>query len=657
MKKIKQFFNRKIDICLVLLALITAVSVIYSMFTFGLTYIHSDNAAEITAIDAIIRHKDLFPEEWIYNNGDVNIMRIQMFLLLPYLMIGTIPVAREVGALLIIVLASFAARHVSKKMFHDNSWLMVIPVCWLMLNERITRDISMYSNMYSSMIIWSCVLVCLLYSAISKRDKKSLVAFSLVEVLVLTGGIRWVAEMTLPLVFVAIWAAKNYFFGEEYRECSFNLTRAIKNVSIVLIPAIIGYGVFKYITIKCDFYVNNANSISIPDSFGEFASNVLVVSGNFYKCFGFDGNVSMFSLKGIVGITSIIVCTVVCYIVPILQLFSIRKETLSVKFFLVFAYAHNAVLVGAAIVSSKLTSYYMVSSIFMCAIISARYIYKYISGISRIYKIVIIAIFSGLVLLNALSLIMNSHGWSENYSRERALAEKLEATGAEKGYATFWNAYTNQMYGDNAYRMGAVSLDDYFISAYYCLVDRTVFDVNECKSFLILTGEENEYYGTVEFFFEKPIDSWIEENYPVYNSETKELDKQKLYVYVYDYDIASRLNNGVQDGIIKPIELVVNDKCEKTFDYIILNNGAITHGPYNNIYRGNYIARIEGTNVDDLSIEFTTEYKDALSYEVVDAVDNCVVINLHVDKSIDDFDIVLKNESGEQIVLQDIRFE
>lgn len=167
---------------------------------------------------------------------------------------------------------------------------------------------------------------------------------------------------------------------------------------------------------------------------------------------------------------------------------------------------------------------------------------------------------------------------------------------------------------------------------------------------------ENQEYGLIEYYFEKPIDDWFEEDVPVFNSVTKEIENHRLHVLVYDYDISTRLNNGVLDGVVKPIEMVFNSEGEKTWEYVIMENGGMIHGPYNTIYKGDYTVTIQGTNVDKLDIDFKTGFSDALSYEIIDKTENGVVVNLKVKKSVDDFDVVLTNNTDDEIIYKDMLF-
>ena len=74
--------------------------VAYSIFTVGLTNVHSDAAAELTALDTIFRNKDLFPKDWVYGNGDINLMRNQIFLAIPMLLCKNWAVAKSISALI-----------------------------------------------------------------------------------------------------------------------------------------------------------------------------------------------------------------------------------------------------------------------------------------------------------------------------------------------------------------------------------------------------------------------------------------------------------------------------------------------------------------------------------------------------------------------------
>ncbi len=87
-----------------------------------------------------------------------------------------------------------------------------------------------------------------------------------------------------------------------------------------------------------------------------------------------------------------------------------------------------------------------------------------------------------------------------------------------------------------------------------------------------------------------------------------------------------------------------------------MDKKGLIHGPYTTIYKGTYTVTIQGTNVDKLDIDFSTGFNDALSYKIIDKTDNGVVVSLDVKKSIDDFDVVLENNTNGEIIFKNMLF-
>ena len=640
--------------CLGLVFVISFISIIISMFTFGLTFIHSDNAVEISAIRAIVKHKDIFPEQWIYGNGDINLMRIQIFLMLPYFLIGNLPVARMIGTLLIIIFASIAIINMCKRIFKDNSWLLAIPLFSVVVSGVNARDVIIYSGMYTSTILWITLLLTLFFEIRQESANiKKKVAFCIIEALVLSGGLRWAAEITLPfllLVFIDGLAKYNdksvaTFFKNIY-----------KNLLYILIPSVIGFGFFKVLGRKLTFFVSQSNDLVLPDTLEKLGKNFLTVFKNFYLCFGYFGGSSIASIKGLATLVVFVACTLICFILPISQLIAIKRENESVRFFLIYAYLHNVILLVIAIFTTKLNDYHIITVIFVDVLISARYVYAYFLNKKTMISAGIAASFVLGVIVCVCSMLEDSIGWHKMYQRQREFANTIAEKGLEKGYGSFWNAYANEVYSDGKLRLGAIVVDEYNIATYECLVDKTVYEDDDCKTFLILDENENQEYGLIEYYFEKPIDDWFEEDVPVFNQRTKKMENHRLHVLVYDYDICTRFNNGVFDGVVKPTEMVFNSEGEKTWEYILMDNGGLVHGPYTPIYKGKYTVTIQGTNVDKLDIDFSTGFEDALSYKVIDKTDNGVVVSLDVKKSVDDFDVVLENNTNDEIILKNMLF-
>ena len=92
-----------------------------------------------------------------------------------------------------------------------------------------------------------------------------------------------------------------------------------------------------------------------------------------------------------------------------------------------------------------------------------------------------------------------------------------------KGYATYWNAYCNEVYSDFRISFGGINLTESGIEPHLWLVDSDVYKKEDTHTFLLLTSVENDWYiARGQYFFEKPIDSFIIND---------------MYVHVFDYDI------------------------------------------------------------------------------------------------------------------------
>ena len=156
--------NKCVDLFLLVICVAVSIMIIFSLFTYGLTVIHSDNAVEMLALNSILDNKNLFPSTWVYANGDINIMRTQIFLLLPYLFIKDWSIARMMGSLLILVFAALSICYMSKRIFHNNSWLLIIPLFLILLPG--VYDVVLYLGMYSGTMIYITVIPILVWSYI-----------------------------------------------------------------------------------------------------------------------------------------------------------------------------------------------------------------------------------------------------------------------------------------------------------------------------------------------------------------------------------------------------------------------------------------------------------------------------------------------------------
>lgn len=112
--------------------------------------------------------------------------------------------------------------------------------------------------------------------------------------------------------------------------------------------------------------------------------------------------------------------------------------------------------------------------------------------------------------------------------RKKEFNQELISHGLTKGYATYWNAYSNEVYSDLQISFGGVSIYENSITPFYWLVDSDVYEAEDKNTFLLLNKEENDMINyNLSNICGEPIENFI---------------VQGMYVYVFDHDIVSDFN-------------------------------------------------------------------------------------------------------------------
>ena len=171
---------------------------------------------------------------------------------------------------------------------------------------------------------------------------------------------------------------------------------------------------------------------------------------------------------------------------------------------------------------------------------------------------------------------------------------KLLATGAHKGYASFWKAYKNEVYSDLAIRFGAIYFERDRIEPNLCLVDSTVFDFTSNEPTFLLLSDDQLHYVQKDSFKEE------------YGAPKQILPLGGLTAYIYDYDIGRNfrktgmisrlfLQEPSDKGLFIPTtELCLGTDTKLTEDGYPISSGKqlLTYGPYVSASPGSYEIKV-----------------------------------------------------------------
>ncbi|MBP5597674.1 MAG: hypothetical protein J6Y02_20045 [Pseudobutyrivibrio sp.] len=497
--------------------------VIYSILTYGQTFIHSDVATPILLWESIVKNRNIFPASFNYANGDIWFLSLQLFCAIPSLFIKSQSLVRMLASAQFVIVAVLGIVYASKKLFKNNSWSLIVPIIFLMITGQ--RSMLIYEAGYISLVLWLTLVPSLFYIVINGKTKLGIVQFILMTALVTASPLRYAAELILPLFLAYIYVE----FIAEKVEFTFKsvLESMIKPAVLLAVPTVIGSILYSWLCSWHNMNVTDTSSTVFVASVGEIWQNIQSSVLNLYSCFGYFGGISLFSLEGISNLISIVLCTLVCIVVPYLQLKRLKNESKSVQYFYVFAMVHNAVLFMTCVFFGQVAVVrYLLTTVVLFIVISARYIYVYwlkedIVGRVLAYSFIFCVIIEGGLITSG------TFGWQDALAHKKELAKILEDNDLKKGYATYWNAYNNEVYTDLEVDFGAVLIESDGLSPFYWLVDDSAFTPEYEKTFLLLTPEEH--------------DSLAFNIISTFGTPAQEIDNGEYYILVFDYDIVQNM--------------------------------------------------------------------------------------------------------------------
>lgn len=272
-------------------------------------------------------------------------------------------------------------------------------------------------------------------------------------------------------------------------------------------------------------YISSLGSVDFSNFPSEWKANLLTSVQNALSDFGFN----LFSpYQNMIALS---VCVLLLIVIPIAQLFFIKKEKSGILFFMLFTLMHNCLFFVLAVFCGKTQGRWLLTSIYLCILLSAHFISKNLLGPSTV-SIITITLFSIILLSNCAYLIDSGKDWKKTLDEKKQFAQQLENLNVTKGYATYWNAYSTEIYTNSNIRFGGILVTNEQVECYRALVDTDVFTPSDQHTFLMLSQEETDILGDSIDVFGSPI----------YTCSIDEMN-----IFIYDYDIVIYFNDWMAD--------------------------------------------------------------------------------------------------------------
>lgn len=631
-----------VDPVLKLLSAVCIITAVYSILTYGQAVLDSDTAMVSLLNKCRLEHGKMFPESWYYANGDVaQLYGVNAYTTtLPFmLLLKNQSLARMLGSVMLLLVIIYGLYYFSKKVFEDNSWtLMVSFVCVFIIGQL---HITLFQGAYIGSVFLMCLIIALVYEGLVRKKKLPWVFFFILSTLGFTGSLRFFAENAIPLLCAIIFLMLIY--QDEKGEISWKNRKKELIISggLYLLSLLIGQGIYRWLVSFSNANNSSNNAIMFVESLEKCYPNLITYLTNLYACFGYGGGVSLVSFRGLINLLSLGVCTVVCFIIPVLQAKRIKEESAGVQFFFVFGVIHNTVLmiINVFTVLIDYPPRYVLSSVFVWVIISCRYAYTYWFKGKNVTARIWTAIMTIAVIMQCSHMVSLSDGWQTNLAAKKSLNQMITEHGLTKGYATYWNAYSNEIYSDFNISYGGIEITDRGFLKYYWLVDSDVFLPTAKTSFLMLSEGENQ--GTADRIVNQ------------FGSPFGELERDGYHVYLFDYDIGSKLkekNRYMLD------EFYANEAVIREEEQLRIGEGGIVFGPAVFIESGEYEVCFVGDNLNSCGYDIHSNMaQNGICYTEEFKSEHEIRVRLSIQYNIGDIEFRTWNDSSdEEIILKDV---
>lgn len=652
------------------LKIISIISIVFCIvvtLTYGRTVLNSDTAIATLFAKSAVENHSIIAESWCYANGDIwtiyPLVGILSIIVTPILGYGD--AARVAVVAIQLILGCIAMYVMAKRYFKDESWALTLPLCSIYLGG--VELYILYDGCYGDFMLWQPLICMLTINLLKKVQSHKYICldfpllFFLLYALSVRGP-RTIADFALPTFLAAIFI----FYVDIAEKRTINPMRIVINgiylVISTLLPAILGLITYRWLATW--HTINNIKEalLVFPDDLEAVYNGVISTILLYFDLFGFKSGVAVYSVYGLRNFISIIMCIVICILVPILQGTKISKETKIVQYVYVYVLGHNIIFFLCGVFFDFVLTYHLISSVVLFALMSSRYIYRYwICQENPIRGWAWRILFTIATVIECVCLCSNVTDWKDRLNEKRIIANTLLEHGLTKGYATFWNAYITDLYSNDNIEFGAVTPVENHLQEYWWLVDSKVFEDEDSKSFVMLTDEElsSEGYNfdTIRYGYELPIEEFIIPNVLCYSDVRGEY-VTNMNVYVYEHDYSKYLVNGSDDGIVVPEEMSFNWLGTKSIEAITMWSGGYVYGPYSNMDKGKYIVTYNGKGlINTIEGVFSEQNNDEIKCTTMNKTDDCINVEMELLSRVEGIQFILRNIGNEECYLYNIQIE
>ena len=521
---------KRINLLFAVLLIVSVITGVYSILTEGQAVLHSDTATATLLAQAQLKYHTLFPKSWCYGNGEIWLITTNLFTLPFSALMKNQSLARMAGSAVWVLIAVLAIYLCTRFLMKSKSWLISIPIFLLFTVSQ--YDHILYQASYIGVIVWLMLSIWFSYEMFyGEKPKKYVITYLISTLTIFLGTIRYAGEITIPIIGTII--LMKYL---ETSQSDYDIAVIVKDlfqkIFVICIPAVVGHLIYKRICETCTMINTGTNRIEFSTGMENCLDNIWNAVKDMCGSFGFAFPTALFSTWGIRNLLSIVVCIIILFIIPVLQYKNFKNESKEIRYFLLFVLIHNLEMLMLYMVFSKSNSRYLLSSVFLLEMVSARYIYEYLIKKTDLNQLIVVCSYTLIILVYIVSLTYPNRSWKSEVQEKKEFCRELTDRGLTKGYGEFWHVYNKEVYSDLSLKFGAIFVED-GISPFYWLVDSNTFIPEKgIDTFLLLDNTGNRKYNRIAKQQFGPTKDEFELN----------SGRDRYYIYVWDYDIAEKFN-------------------------------------------------------------------------------------------------------------------
>lgn len=633
------------------------ICTIYFIFNGAHIIFNSDTAtANLLAREQLLVGQ-LFPRNWIYVQ-DIWTIFINVPMIFLSMLIKNQLMLRSTAVLIQTIFYVIILIWFSRKILKNNSWILYCAILFAGMSDYYLENMFGQAA-YEYIMIWVLSLVFFGLLSINEDftiNNKPMIIFFILLFVSSIGGIRYVGSFLVPFLFSVclVYYIDNQSLLNEY--IIKHLINFIKWVAIVFIATILGLILFKNLTEICGYNAGLSNPMILSGyQYEDIFNSARAILPSLWILMGFDFSVPLFSLQGVFSIVKMVATIAFVFVFPILCTIKYTTLNVTMKRFILFCWFSFIITVVLFIVVPNMggiaAARYFQVTVVLQLIISSYYIYTFMLNkniLTAIISMVAIILF---IVGSLVGMVKASQNEKELLKPTYDLIDVLRQKGLTFGYAGYWDAYRLSVFADFNPEIVA-ALGDPVSPKYYLSSSRWYSDeYYQGKTFLLLDEASYNYYL---------VDRKLEKQF---GKEEEFFQYDKYYIYVYDYNIASKfINRIIAIGEKKFLLnfMRYNEYVEKNTDNSLnLKKNGIIYGPYISVPMGNYILQANYNFADESNkpvLNITADSGNVIIKQI-ELKNGENKIDFSLDNDMENVEFTVYNNSIENILLKEISIE